>query len=260
MHVEDHPIEYGDFEGVIPEGEYGGGTVLLWDRGTWEPVEDAKKAYRDGALKFTLHGEKLKGKWMLVRKGGRRSDSDERHWFLFKERDEYAKPGFDIAAKKPLSVTSGRDLDEIAESADRVWGKNGEVKGAASKQVSAKLLSLAETDEQRRKLAGHAARPERLQLESGQRFRRLLKPLLQEKRPSLATPMFNLQRLQRKPRRVTAGFTRLSSTATGCFAELKAAKLDSSAGTERTGPPSFLRYETLQRNYRSTVRFLTVKS
>ena len=138
MHVEDHPIEYGDFEGIIPEGEYGGGTVLLWDRGTWEPVDDAKKAYRDGALKFTLHGEKLKGKWMLVRKGGRRSDSDERHWFLFKERDQYAKPGFDIAAKKPLSVTSGRDLDEIAETADRVWGKNGEVKGATSKQLKRK--------------------------------------------------------------------------------------------------------------------------
>src|SRR6187399_2245809 len=109
MHVEDHPIEYGDFEGIIPEGEYGGGTMLLWDRGTWEPVDDAKKAYRDGALKFSLHGEKLKGKWMIVRKGGRRSDSEERHWFLFKERDQYAKPGYDIAAKKPLSVMSGRD-------------------------------------------------------------------------------------------------------------------------------------------------------
>jgi bifunctional non-homologous end joining protein LigD len=133
MQVEDHPIEYGDFEGIIPEGEYGGGTVLLWDKGTWEPVDDAKKAYRDGALKFTLHGEKLKGKWMLVRKGGRRSGPDERHWFLFKERDEYSKPGFDIAAKKPLSVSTGRDLDEIAESADRVWGNDGKVKPRRSK-------------------------------------------------------------------------------------------------------------------------------
>jgi bifunctional non-homologous end joining protein LigD len=127
MHVEDHPLEYGGFEGVIPQGEYGGGTVLLWDRGTWEPVGDAKKDYRAGALKFDLHGEKLKGRWMLVRRGGKRGDSAEKHWFLFKERDKYARPGSDIAKVKPLSVASGRDLDEIAKSADRVWGPKGEV-------------------------------------------------------------------------------------------------------------------------------------
>ncbi len=73
MHVEDHPLEYGDFEGIIPRGEYGGGTVLVWDRGTWEPLDDPRKAFRVGALKFVLHGEKLKGRWMLVRKGGKRS-------------------------------------------------------------------------------------------------------------------------------------------------------------------------------------------
>ena len=67
MHVEDHPIEYGSFEGIIPKGEYGGGTVLLWDRGTWEPEEDPHKGYHAGSLKFTLHGEKLKGSWALVR-------------------------------------------------------------------------------------------------------------------------------------------------------------------------------------------------
>ena len=128
MHVEDHPIEYGDFEGIIPEGEYGGGTVLLWDKGTWEPVDDAQEGYRDGALKFELHGEKLSGKWMLVRKGGKRAP-EEKNWFLFKEKDEYAKPGSDIAKSGPLSVVSGRDLDEIASDADRVWGPKGEVKG-----------------------------------------------------------------------------------------------------------------------------------
>ena len=72
MQVEDHPLEYSDFEGIIPEGEYGGGTVLLWDRGTWEPVDDGRKGYEEGALKFILHGEKLQGKWMLVRRGGKR--------------------------------------------------------------------------------------------------------------------------------------------------------------------------------------------
>src|SRR5215217_6645833 len=69
MHVEDHPVEYGSFEGIIPKGEYGGGTVLLWDRGEWEPIGDAREGYRKGRLKFQLHGEKLRGAWMLVRGG-----------------------------------------------------------------------------------------------------------------------------------------------------------------------------------------------
>ena len=128
MHVEDHPLEYGDFEGIIPEGEYGGGTVMLWDKGTWEPLEeDEEKAYRNGSLKFVLHGKKLQGKWMLVRKGGKRADESERHWFLFKERDKFSRPGSDIEDEEPLSVTTGRGLDEIAETADRVWGRNGEM-------------------------------------------------------------------------------------------------------------------------------------
>src|SRR6187200_2530500 len=67
MHVEDHPVEYGSFEGIIPQGEYGGGTVMLWDRGDWEPVGNPHEGYREGKLKFELHGEKLRGRWMLVR-------------------------------------------------------------------------------------------------------------------------------------------------------------------------------------------------
>ncbi|HEY1603131.1 MAG TPA: non-homologous end-joining DNA ligase [Pirellulales bacterium] len=127
MQVEDHPREYGSFEGIIPQGEYGGGTVLLWDQGTWEAVGDARKGYRDGALKFVLKGHKLHGGWMLVRKGGRRSTADERHWFLFKEQDRYAKPALDITAKKPLSIATGRDLEQIAAQSDRVWGPRGAV-------------------------------------------------------------------------------------------------------------------------------------
>src|SRR4051812_41109352 len=133
MQVEDHPLEYGGFEGIIPEGEYGGGTVLLWDRGSWEAVDDARKGYRDGALKFELHGEKLHGRWMLVRKGGKRST--DKNWFLFKEKDEYAAPDSDIGADEPLSVTTGRSLDEIAADADRVWGPNGEVKRRGGKRT-----------------------------------------------------------------------------------------------------------------------------
>jgi bifunctional non-homologous end joining protein LigD len=160
MQVEDHPLEYGDFEGIIPEGEYGGGTVLLWDQGTWEPVEDGSKGYRDGALKFILHGEKLQGKWMLVRRGGKRGGDSERNWFLFKVRDEFAKPGSDIAAESPLSVTTGRDLDEIAAQADRVWGPDGEAPG--SKRAKRKAASKAVRAKPKRKAKSTAAQKARI--------------------------------------------------------------------------------------------------
>ncbi len=127
MQVEDHPLDYGDFEGTIPEGEYGGGTVMLWDKGEWEPQGDAAKGFREGSLKFILHGEKLKGAWMLVRKGGRKAEAGERAWFLFKERDAFARPGESITEEMPLSVATGRDLDEIAAESDRVWGPHGEL-------------------------------------------------------------------------------------------------------------------------------------
>lgn len=128
MQVEDHPLEYGDFEGIIPKGEYGGGTVMLWDKGTWEPLEDGQRSYDAGSLKFVLHGEKLQGGWMLVRRGGRSAAADERHWFLFKERDRFASTAEDVTVDKPLSVTTGRDLDDIAARSDRVWTAKGEVK------------------------------------------------------------------------------------------------------------------------------------
>jgi bifunctional non-homologous end joining protein LigD len=127
MQVEDHPLEYGNFEGIIPEGEYGGGTVLLWDRGTWEPAEDPVAGYKRGAFKFVLNGQKLHGKWMLVRRGGRRADSKERHWFLFKERDQFAEVLTSVTDTKPLSVATGRDLEAIAAESDRIWGPEGEL-------------------------------------------------------------------------------------------------------------------------------------
>src|SRR6185437_4759971 len=138
MQVEDHPIEYGGFEGIIPKGEYGGGTVMLWDLGTWEPIGDAHNGYRDGALKFVLQGEKLRGGWMLVRKGGHHSAVGERHWFLFKEKDRYASAKIDVTAKRPLSVTTGRDLDKIAQQANRIWGRHGEVAGNGKALMSGK--------------------------------------------------------------------------------------------------------------------------
>src|ERR1700716_2401582 len=93
VHVEDHPLDYGGFEGVIPKGQYGGGTVLLWDRGTWIPEgPNPEEAYRKGSLKFRLDGEKLHGRWALVRMGGRAAGERHENWLLIKERDEVAVP------------------------------------------------------------------------------------------------------------------------------------------------------------------------
>lgn len=120
MHVEDHPIEYGDFEGTIPPKQYGAGTVLLWDRGAWIPKGDPEAGYKKGRLKFELQGEKLEGGWMLVRSHG--GKYDDKAWFLIKEKDEYARPGEPLVVdEKPESVASGRTLEEIAADPDRVW-------------------------------------------------------------------------------------------------------------------------------------------
>lgn len=115
VHVEDHPLEYAGFEGVIPEKQYGGGTVLLWDRGYWEPIGDPGSSYRRGRLKFTLHGEKLHGIWNLVRMGGRKAGGKE-NWLLIKEDDDEAQRGKrrEITQTLEESVVSGKTLAEIA--------------------------------------------------------------------------------------------------------------------------------------------------
>jgi bifunctional non-homologous end joining protein LigD len=112
--VEDHPLEYGGFEGVIAEGEYGGGTVMLWDRGTWTPDDpDVDESLKKGELKFSLQGEKLCGSWVLVRTKLGYGRSTKPQWLLIKHRDRYASTG-DILVEKPRSVLSKRLLDEIA--------------------------------------------------------------------------------------------------------------------------------------------------
>jgi len=120
--VEDHPIDYGDFEGIIPAGQYGGGTVLLWDRGTWQPVGDAKTSLAKGHLKFDLVGEKLRGRWALIRMKPRRGE-DDRNWLLVKDRDEHARAEreWSVTEARPESVASGRAMEAIAADADRVW-------------------------------------------------------------------------------------------------------------------------------------------
>lgn len=122
VRVEDHPLEYADFEGVIPEGEYGAGTVIVWDRGTWEPIEPAEPGFQQGKLKFRLEGRKLRGAWMLVRmkpKPGERSEN----WLLVKERDGYAVrlKEADILRSMPNSVKSGLSIEQIASQPEYVW-------------------------------------------------------------------------------------------------------------------------------------------
>jgi bifunctional non-homologous end joining protein LigD len=125
MHVEDHPLEYGDFEGIIPAKQYGGGTVMLWDRGTWTAKEDPIAGYKKGKLKFDLHGEKLKGGWTLVRSRGSKYGGDKA-WLLFKEDDEHARTGAEarVVDSRPHSVKTHRRLEQIAADPGRVWHSN----------------------------------------------------------------------------------------------------------------------------------------
>ena len=143
VHVEDHPIEYGDFEGIIPRGEYGGGTVMLWDRGRWIPETDPRKGYRKGDLKFRLEGEKLRGGWHLVR--SRRADDEggKEQWLLFKNKDEEARPESEgvITETESRSVATGRSIEEIAADADNTWHSNRSDGGSSSSKSKSKAKS-----------------------------------------------------------------------------------------------------------------------
>lgn len=118
FHVEDHPLAYFDFEGVIPAGEYGGGDVIVWDAGTWQTGDDPAQAVADGELHLDIHGEKLRGRFALVRTRGGRSGKDE--WLLVHKRDEHAVAGWD-AEQHPHSVLSGRTNEQVRADPDRLW-------------------------------------------------------------------------------------------------------------------------------------------
>ena len=133
VQTEDHPVEYGGFEGVIPKGEYGGGTVMVWDRGTWAPKGDPREGVAKGKLEFTLDGDKLRGGFVLVRtRGGKyASKSGDRTWLLIKEKDAFATSGGRaIVEAAPDSVASGRSLERIARARERVWHSNRSEKEA----------------------------------------------------------------------------------------------------------------------------------
>ncbi|CAM3145567.1 DNA polymerase ligase N-terminal domain-containing protein [Legionella anisa] len=121
MHVEDHPIDYGYFEGIIPKGQYGAGSVMLWDKGIWKPLDtDPEKAYKSGHLRFELEAIKLKGRWDLVR------FKDEKHWFLIKFKDKFTRKlkEYDIIEAEPDSVLTNLSIDEIGAHYSRTSQSN----------------------------------------------------------------------------------------------------------------------------------------
>ncbi len=174
VQVEDHPMEYGGFEGIIPAGQYGGGTVMVWDQGTWEPQPghtDVDAGLRDGQLKFILHGAKLQGKWALIRikehepkpgeKKTRWSSSTKPNWLLIKEHDDHERPPGSplITESDPSSAVTGRSLEQIAANEDHVWNSNRDDK---SKSVLAQPQSRSTLP----KPTAEKAKPEPLDLTS----------------------------------------------------------------------------------------------
>lgn len=140
VQVEDHPLAYRGFEGIIPKGEYGGGTVMVWDFGTWAPEgdDDPLAAWEKGKLKFTLAGQKLKGSWAILRMGGLAGEGGK-NWLLIKHQDRAAKSAkeYDVLAQKPRSAVSQRTMEQIAAAADNVWHDSS----SAKKKPTAKLAT-----------------------------------------------------------------------------------------------------------------------
>jgi bifunctional non-homologous end joining protein LigD len=135
VQVEDHPIEYGGFEGTIPKGQYGGGSVMVWDFGDWEPDGDADEGFRKGHLKFELRGARLKGRWALVRMHGAADRNGKANWLLIKEKDSFARAQGELAVTVEFadSAVTHRSMDEIARSEDHVWNSAGSHRSGLAK-------------------------------------------------------------------------------------------------------------------------------
>jgi bifunctional non-homologous end joining protein LigD len=168
VQVEDHPMEYGGFEGIIPKGQYGGGTVMVWDQGTWSPqpgFEDVTAALKDGSLKFEMHGTKMKGKWTLVRmKGASWGSNAKPNWLLIKEHDDYERGKDDpyITDEKPDSAVTHRSLEQIAEQEDHVWNSKATAKPGQAWQRQPSKAGLSKSLPRKKSvILSEASRPHR---------------------------------------------------------------------------------------------------
>lgn len=189
VQVEDHPIEYGGFEGIIPAGQYGGGTVMLWDQGTWQPQPghtDVDAGLRDGNLKFIMHGTKMKGKWALIRMGGKAAGEKKPNWLLIKEHDEFERGKDDPAVieEESRSVVTDRTMEQIAASEDHVWNSKDTAKGKAWYRQAAKSGSGGEE-----KTASKAAPAKKL----GADLKGALSGLSKEVQPEFVKPELALE-------------------------------------------------------------------
>jgi bifunctional non-homologous end joining protein LigD len=129
--TEDHPLEYGGFEGVIPKGEYGAGPVMIWDEGSWEPIGDPDEGLAKGDLKFRLNGKRLKGDFVLVRMKPRKEDRGRQNWLLIKKRDDYARDGDEPTETYDTSARSGRTMEQIRSGDVPIWTSKAQKKTPA---------------------------------------------------------------------------------------------------------------------------------
>jgi bifunctional non-homologous end joining protein LigD len=187
VQVEDHPMEYGGFEGIIPGGQYGGGTVMLWDQGTWEPQvghTDVDAGLRDGSLKFVMHGTKMKGKWALIRMGGKAANERKPNWLLIKEHDEFERKQDDppVTEEEPNSVVTGRTIEEIARNEDHVWNSKDTAKGG-----KAWFRQESKNGAPRKQATAQA-----LKARSSAAFDAKLRDLPREKQPEFVAPQLAL--------------------------------------------------------------------
>jgi bifunctional non-homologous end joining protein LigD len=158
MQVEDHPVEYNTFEGTIPKGEYGGGTVMLWDRGTYEPEkgggeDGVREGLKKGDLKIVFHGKRMKGSWVLVRTRGYGGGSGQKpSWLLIKHRDKYVEPGDTLTEKHMTSVVTDRTMEEIGGTPKpRVWHSNRSRDDDGPSPMRKKVMTVAEARAARKK-------------------------------------------------------------------------------------------------------------
>ncbi len=159
MMTEDHPYDYASFEGVIPEGNYGAGNVIIWDNGTWEfiePGDDPVKAVKQGKLTFRMFGKKMFGEWALVKIHGRSPKGNE--WLLLKHRDQFANPDVDVTAVAPRSIISNLDVEEIGE--ERTWESNRKAASKRAPTLASRLEAQKKTTTKKR-ASSSAARPTR---------------------------------------------------------------------------------------------------